>query len=222
MNFFQLFRVLSLAFAISSVFSVYGQSNLKLKTELDSIYYIDQLYREIMMSPQRKDSLAKAEKLTSKAVQQRIFDKMNQIDSANIKRIKQIINQYGYPGKSLVGEPTNEATWYVVQHSKNIAEFFPMIEQAGKSEELPFRLVAMMQDRLLMYQGKEQVYGTQARCDNLPATATNTQKPDCYIWPILDPIHVNERRKQAGFSTTVEENAKRLNVEYKVRSLPKK
>lgn len=219
MNFFRLVQFLLLAFAISSV---YGQSSLKLKTELDSIYYIDQLYREIMMSPEKKDSLAKAEKLTSGAVQQRIFYKMNQIDSSNIERIKQIIYQYGYPGKSLVGEPTNEAAWYVIQHSKNIAEFFPIIEQAGKRKELPFKLVAMMQDRLLMDQSKEQIYGTQGRCDNPPANSAGSQKPDCYIWPILDPAHVNERRKQAGFSDTVEENAKRLDIEYKVRSLPKK
>ena len=218
MFFFRLIRVSLLAFAMTSV---YGQGNPKLKAELDSIYYIDQLYREIMMEPLRSDSLAKAEKLTSEGVQQRIFDKMNEIDSSNIERIKQVIQQYGYPGKSLVGEPTNEAAWYVIQHSNNIAQFFPMIEQAGKNKELPFKLVAMMQDRLLMNQGKEQIYGTQGRCDNPPVNSAGLQKPDCYIWPILDPDHVNERRKQAGFSDTVEENAKRLNIDYKIRSLPK-
>lgn len=103
----------------------YSQNLPKLKLELDSIYRIDQLYREIMMNQPKKDFLAKAETLSPQGVQQLIFDKMNQIDSSTIKRVKQIIQQVGYPGKSLVGEPTNEAAWHVIQHSKNIDQFSP-------------------------------------------------------------------------------------------------
>ena len=215
-------RLIQIVLPLLTVSSVYGQNNPKLKAELDSIYRIDQLYREIMMNPQKKDLLAKTEKLTSGGVQGRIFSSMRQIDSSNIQRVKQIILQYGYPGKSLVGELTNEAAWYVIQHSKNIDQFFPLIEKAGQNKELPFKLVAMMQDRLLMNQGKEQLYGTQARCDNPPANSAGLQEPDCYIWPILNPAHVNERRKRAGFSDTVEVNAKQLDIEYKTRSLPNK
>lgn len=191
---------------------VYGQVNKRLKKELDSLYYVDQLYRDILGSPQKKDSLAKAHNLAGQDVDQRIYDKMAEIDRSNIKRVRQIIKQYGYPGATLVGLPTNEAAWYVIQHSEDIAHYFPLIEQAGKRKELPFDLVAMMQDRLLMGKGKEQVYGTQVRCEN----------SECYVWPIANPAQVNQRRKQAGFKSTVEENAKRLGVEYKVRRLPKK
>ena len=190
----------------------YGQINTRLKAELDSLYHVDQLYRDILDSPQKKDSLAKAYNLAGQAVDQRIFDKMTEIDRSNIERVRQIIKQHGYPGTTLVGSPTNEAAWYVIQHSEDIAHYFPLIETAGRRKELPFDLVAMMQDRLLMNQGKEQVYGTQVRCDG----------SGCYVWPIVNPAQVNERRKQAGFKSTVEENTKRLGVEYKVRNLPKK
>lgn len=191
---------------------VCGQVNSRLKTELDSIYYADQLYRDILGSPEKKDSLAKANGLFGQEVDQRIFDKMTEIDQSNIRRVKQIIKQYGYPGTKLVGSPTNKAAWYVIQHSENISEYFPLIEKAGRDRELPADLVATMQDRLLMNQGKEQVFGTQIRCEN----------SECYVWPISNPAQVNQRRKQAGFKTTVEQNAKRLGVEYKVRTLPKK
>jgi hypothetical protein len=36
------------------------------------------------------------------------------------------------------------------------------------------------------------------------------------IWPIKDPKEVNERRKTAGFEDSVEENAKVLDVHYKI------
>ncbi|AUD04109.1 DUF6624 domain-containing protein [Spirosoma pollinicola] len=219
MNLSRFFTVLVLSLVTSIS---YSQTSAKLKLELDSIYRIDQLYREIMMSQPKKDSLAKAENLSAQGVQQLIFDKMNEIDSSNSKRVRQIIHQVGYPGKSLVGEPTNEAAWYVIQHSKNINQFFPLIEEAGQKKELPFKLVAMMQDRLFVNQGKEQLYGTQARCDNPPAGSVGNQQPDCYIWPIRDAAGVNERRKQAGFGDTVEENAKRLGITYTRRSLSNK
>ena len=34
------------------------------------------------------------------------------------------------------------------------------------------------------------------------------------IWPIENPARVNELRKKIGFTTSVEENAKRLDAEY--------
>ncbi len=40
-----------------------------------------------------------------------------------------------------------------------------------------------------------------------------------FIWPIKDPISVNERRKTAGFNQTVEENANSLGIEYKIFTL---
>jgi len=196
---------------------VYGQVNNRLKVELDSIYRVDQVYRDILDSPQKKDSLARAHSLSGQEVDQRIFDKMTEIDRSNSRRIKQIIEQYGYPGKKLVGSPTNEAAWYVIQHSEDISRYFPLIEKAGKSKEIPYTLVAMMEDRLMTERRKPQLYGTQAGC--YPLRDTASRKAECFIWPIANPGKVNQRRKKAGFSTTVEENAKRLNVTYEILTM---
>ncbi|HEV7348548.1 DUF6624 domain-containing protein [Telluribacter sp.] len=211
----------ALIFTISASVG-YAQFDSSLKAELDSIYKVDQFYREILAKQPKMDSLAKVEGISLQQVQQRIFIKMNSVDASNTSRVKEIIEQYGYPGKSIVGEPTNEAAWHVIQHSKDIEQYFPIVEEAGKKKEIPFTLVAKMLDRLLVNQGKEQIYGTQGRCDFPQGGSTQNQKPDCYIWPIADAAHVNERRKQAGFTDTIEENAKRLGIDYQPRSLSKK
>jgi hypothetical protein len=202
--------------------SAYGQVNYQLKVELDSIYRVDQLYRDVADSPQKKDSLIKANHFSQQELDQYIFQKMSVIDSSNLKRVKHIVNQYGYPGTTLVGSPTDEAAWYVIQHSNDIALYFPLIEQAGHRKELPFKLVATMQDRLLMRQGKEQLYGTQIRCQQVENKQTGKKVLDCYVWPIANATSVNQRRRQAGFDQSVEENAKRLGFSYEVRTLPKK
>jgi hypothetical protein len=63
----------------------------------------------------------------------------------------------------------------------------------------------MMEDRLLMYEGKEQIYGTQGRTINI-----NQPNQQNIIWPIADFENINKRRSEAGFTDTVEENAKHL------------
>ena len=133
------------------------------------------------------------------------------IDSANMVFVEKIFNTKGYPGKSMVGEPTNTAAWYVLQHNPDkIFQYLPLIKKAGKENELPMKLVAMMEDRYLMHEGKPQIYGTQGRTEN---------NGENFIWPIENPESVNERRKKAGFDKTIEEYAKDLfgaDFEYKV------
>ena len=67
--------------------------------------------------------------------------------STNTPRISQIMNKHGYPGKSLVSTPTNEAAFYVLQYSPLIKQYLPLVKQAAERGELSFRLYAMMLDR---------------------------------------------------------------------------
>ena len=70
----------------------------------------------------------------------------------------------------------------------------------------------MMEDRYLMNEGKMQVYGTQGMSNDNGS----------YIWPIENPETVNERRKEAGFTQTIEEYAKDLfgeDFEYRALTL---
>lgn len=187
--------------------------NLRLKHELDSLYRLDQIYRAAMFADNKQhivDSLAAAQHLSTAEVQQKLIGLMMTADSSDMRRIRTIIRRYGYPGKTLVGTPTNEAAFYVIQHSNNIPQYLPLIKQAADKGELPFRLYAMMLDRQLMYTGKPQLYGTQG-------CGYNGQPP--FIWPVEDPVHVNERRKKAGFDLTVEQNAQRMDIPYHVLTL---
>ena len=188
--------------------------NLRLKHELDSLYEVDQRYRDMLFSlrlNRNPDSLAAALGVSKEELNSAIMGRMIRSDATNLPRVQAILQQYGYPGKSLVGAPTNEAAWYVIQHTPAlITQYLPMMKTAAETGELPFRLYATMLDRQLMFENKEQVYGTQARNDN---------NSKLFIWPIQNPAQVNQRRKQAGFTTTVEQNAARLGTSYKVLTL---
>jgi hypothetical protein len=197
--------------------------NPRLKHELDSIYAVDQKWRSILFDPRvgrQPDSLARALGVTRESLPTYIPGQMLQTDSTNRARIKAILKQYGYPGKTLVGEPTNEAAWYVIQHSPDIDQYLPLIKKAAGKGELPFYLYAQMLDRQLMREGKEQLYGTQAMgySPTNPATGRREAQPP-FVWPIKDAAGVNARRQKAGFTTTVEQNAATLGIPYRLLTL---
>lgn len=175
--------------------------DLNMKKRLDSIGILDQKYRELMRTetPEARAELGKKLKMSAAEYTADIFDAQAVIDSANMVYIESLFRQYGYPGKSMVGEPTNTVAYKVLQRNpEKIAKYIGLIKEAGKKGEISKVLVATMEDQYLMNEGKPQVYGTQARIEE------DGQK---FIWPIKDAENVNERRKNAGFTKTIEEYA---------------
>ena len=195
--------------------------NLPLQRELDSILVQDQKYRYLMAGTRngKADSL----EITLHIAKGQLFiyalTNMQRVDSSNLRRIEAIVRRYGYPGKSLVGTPANETVWYVIQHSDKIPKYLPLIKAAAEQKEIPFWMYAQMLDRKLMDEGQAQVYGTQGASYNVRNKTTNQPETVFLIWPIKDAAHVDERRRQAGSSNTLAENAASLGIPYKPVSL---
>ena len=70
-----------------------------------------------------------------------------------------------------------------------------MVREATVAGELDRSLLPLLEDRLLMEEGKPQIYGTQI-------TRGATGQPE--VWPIEDPAHVDERRTSVGLEPLVE------------------
>jgi len=195
--------------------------NPRLKQELDSLYRQDQKYRELIvyLNNGKGDSVETALHLPKGQLFSYIIGNMLNADASNLQRVKQLLTQHGYPGKSLVGEPTNEAAWHVIQHSDEIPTYLPLMKAAAQKGELPYWRYAQMLDRQLQHQGREQLYGTQGISFNVTDKATGKPEVVSFIWPIKNPARVNARRKKAGFPTTIEEGSKQLGIPYKPVSL---
>lgn len=175
---------------------------------LDSIMELDQGIRKQFMEVIKSNT----------QVPGSLYTEMNRIDSSNQAWVIDKLQKHGWPEKSKIGEDAARAVFLVIQHAElsDIETFYPQLKQlADQGEARPVH-AAMMLDRMLMYQGKKQVYGTQAsgilRDDN-----------SFVIWPIDNPEFVNERRKEVGFPDTVEETAASMDAVYNPEEpLPKK
>ena len=136
------------------------------------------------------------------------------MDSTHMVYVENIFSTKGYPGKSMVGEPLNVVAWEVLQRNPDkIGEYSDLINEAGKSGELPKEKVATMEDYYLMLNKLPQKYGTQGMIKSNGAK---------FVWPIEDAENVNQRRKEVGFDLTVEEYAKQIfgeNFEYEVLTM---
>ncbi|MEO5943584.1 MAG: DUF6624 domain-containing protein [Ferruginibacter sp.] len=88
---------------------------------------------------------------------------MHQIDSLNLVQIEKIISLYGWPGKSFVGRSGNNTVFLAIQHSRlEIQEkYFPLLKASIAENESNPSALALLQDRILIQQGKKQIYGSQ-------------------------------------------------------------
>ncbi|WP_248906877.1 DUF6624 domain-containing protein [Flavobacterium sp. K5-23] len=195
----------------------FGQNkiNVKLREKLETILLKDQGIREILngnISAERKAQLLSEMKISEKDLEgNKKYNLTREIDSANLVAVESIIKKYGYPSKSIAGETSNNAIFYVIQHSKKIDEYLPLIRKATKNGDLAKTSLAMMEDRNLMYKGIEQIYGTQIK-----GQANKKGEWIYFLWPIKNVDSINSWRKEAGFKQTIEEYVKDMDVEFKL------
>ncbi|SDG82557.1 DUF6624 domain-containing protein [Psychroflexus sediminis] len=167
---------------------------LGLVNELDSIFELDQKYRAEMQSVQNEFGWNSDEMNEFWTIQ-------NRIDSSNLQRILEIIeNVGGYPGQSLVGHSASKTTFYVLQHAPDSVqeEYFEMIIDAAKNNELKRGLAAMYQDRYLMHRGEPQIFGTQVRIEYDIDSLTGQKVERAYVWPIADTTNIDSLRLWNG------------------------
>ena len=137
------------------------------------------------------------------------WKKQEEIDLKNMQRLEEIIKQYGWPGKSLVGEEASKQAFLILQHSDVTYQkrYFPVLKEAAMKGEARLSDAAMMEDRILMREGKKQIYGTQLR-------SGDDTGGKLVIYPIEDEENVDARRAAVGLPPMAE-YVKYFGLEYK-------
>src|SRR5260370_41554450 len=114
------------------------------------------------------------------------------IDVENTQRMKEIIEQIGWPTRSKVGKYASESAWLVVHHADHDRAFQKMcldLMKAKSAGEVSPANIAYLEDRVRVGEGRPQLYGTQFYADEAGNIGPR---------PIEDPDPVDERRKAVG------------------------
>lgn len=113
-------------------------------------------------------------------------------DRARTERLKEIIDEYGWPSVALVGEDGATAAWAIAQHSDHDVMFqeraLELMAAAVADGEADPSQLAFLVDRVAVNQGRPQTYGSQLGCVDGAATPA----------PIENEGKVDERRAEVG------------------------
>jgi hypothetical protein len=122
--------------------------------------------------------------------------KMEKLHNRNAEILNEIIDTIGYPTIDKVGEEASEAAWLVIQHSIGQPAFMKkcmeLLENVVIENKTNPKHLAYLADRIAVFEGKPQLYGTQFDWDENGELSPNL---------FDDLAKVNQRRKSIGLNT---------------------
>lgn len=139
--------------------------------------------------------MAKTDQLERKKVRQKqkLYSGLAKSDTVRSRRMKRIVNKYGWPTKKLVGERASHFAWLLIQHADNDVKFqeycLKLIKETEQDDKVTKMQVAFLTDRVLVNKGKSQIYGTQFYVDKNGKIIPRQ---------IFDLPHLDGRRKIMG------------------------
>ena len=150
-----------------------------LRKKLLKILDEDQKYRYQVIAAQKDTVHYNEEDINA------LWNKINAIDSINQIKICKMLDNQGFMGRNKVGDACR-TYWLVIQHApcELQKKYLPMFQKAAENKDLKPHLIAMIEDRIELYEKRPQKYGTQ--------------RVNGKLWTLLDPEKVNQWRQEVG------------------------
>lgn len=128
---------------------------------------------------------------TQQAAFQKIAQRVKKVDEENTKWLQEVIQTKGWPTVSGVGKDGAHAAWLLVQHADDDPQFqrkcLDLMKKVPEGEVSGTDL-AYLTDRVLLAEGKKQLYGTQFTLVDGQWTPR----------PLEDETQVDKRRAEVG------------------------
>lgn len=171
------------------------------------IAVLDTIYRAEQEPIRMRDAMMEKYGVESEQAQkyQEIYKK-NHI--TNEKKVREILDTYGWPDKEMIGEQGNVTICAVIQHSDNEIriEYLPLMRKAVLDKQLHPRFLVRAEDRIATERGDLQIYGGQMKY--YPETKTFN------VWPVYDPVNIDKRRAEIGLEPIAEFLKNRFDFEW--------
>jgi hypothetical protein len=145
-----------------------------------------------------EDQRVRAELLAEGVLFDGYQPRMAEVHHRNALRLSAIMNEIGWPGRSVVSHAAADAAWLVLQHAIGappvMRRGLELLRSLPMGEVDPIQ-VAMLEDRVRSFSGLPQIYGTQFDWDE-----HGQMQPR----PIEDAAHVDARRAVIGLPPLAE------------------
>lgn len=153
---------------------------------------MDESLEKALLDMEARDKSIRAELTAAGELNVAYHPRLEEVHRANSSRLRQIIAVFGWPGFTLVGERGATASWRIALHSITEPDFMrrcrDLIDAASQAQEAPRWQFAIIDDRIRVYEGRPQKFGTQ-----LKWSAEGVEP-----YPLEDQSSVNSMRMQVG------------------------
>ncbi len=154
---------------------------------------------EELLRLRRRDESTRSRLVESGILFDGYSDEMETIHLENAEALEAILEDFGWPGVSLVGEEGAEAAWLVAQHAISRPGFqhhcLRLLGRAVAASDAPAWQEAYLTDRIRMNEHRAQVYGTQLDWDS---------EGQLSPWKIETAAEVDKRRAEVGLMSLAE------------------
>jgi hypothetical protein len=169
---------------VKNIVSQEANMNSSLATLLDSVYRDHQRYRFEAVIIKNRHGMESEQN-------REIWKVIHLKDSVNLQIVLGILDKYGWLGTDVAGVNGNATLAMILLHAplKIQENYLPMMRDARLKGKVEAHDLAAMEDKILLRQGKKQVYGTHL---------ISFDGKKYYISPMEDPAAVDKRRAEAG------------------------
>jgi hypothetical protein len=171
------------------------------------IQVLDTIWTKEQVPIRKRDSLMELYGVDSKEaeVYQKIFRGNHAL---NIKKIKDILDNHGWPEETVIGVQGNRTICNVLQHADQATRehYIPLMRQAVLDKKLEPRYLVRAEDRIATGKGELQIYGGQMKY--------YSETKSFNVWPIYDPVNIDKRRAEIGLGPIAEHLKIRFNFEW--------
>jgi hypothetical protein len=124
-----------------------------------------------------------------------LWDLKKKLNGENQKELAKLLQEKGWPKKSVVGAGCANTAFLIIQHAGLPLQqkYLPVIKDLCKAGEAGWQEYALMYDRIQVSSGKAQRYGSQVRYNS------KTQQSE--LFDLENPEKVDEWRKELGLQS---------------------
>ena len=154
--------------------------------------------RNKLLALQQRDFALRAELKADGTLFDGYHPRMETMHRDNAKQLRELIEHFGWPNEHLAGRDGAEAAWLIAQHAISEPEFMrtcrELLEKEVAVGVVPMWQYAYMDDRIRVFEGKPQRFGTQFELT--PDGPT--------LYQVEEPQSLDERRREAGLGLIAE------------------
>jgi len=155
---------------------------------------MNEALRKELLDMRSEDLTVRKELLDAGQLGGHYVPRMEAIHIKNAARLRELIRQHGWPAEDIAGKDGAEAAWMIAQHAvgePNLQKHvLGLIEECAAARRTPAWHAAYLEDRIAMYEGRPQRFGSQWVDDSRDGRT----RP----WRLSDPGRVNEFRASVG------------------------